>query len=210
MEQDYLVAVVAQRLNRPHDGCGVLIEIGEHDHNATPMEKVLEVKQRLGKVGAGMRLGLLQPSQQAIQLPLSRGGPDIVAYLIVKDNEAGRVPLVVDGEIEKRGGRKAGVIHLAGRLSPARGVVHRIAGVEQDGELAVGIAAIALEIAAFGAGKKIPIDMAQIVPRRVGAVLGELLAEAKIRRAMETGDEAIHHCPGEQVKARNAGQHGGI
>ena len=57
---------------------------------------------------------------------------------------------------------------------------------------------------------KIPIDMAQIVPGRIGAVLGELRTEAKIRRAMETGDKAIHHRLGEQVQAADTGQHTGI
>ena len=148
----HLIAVVAQRLNGAHDARRVLIEIGEHDHNAAPMQKILEVQQRLVKVCAGMRLRLLQPGQQPVQLALPRGGPDVVAHLIVKDDEAGRIPLIVDGEIEQRGGGKAGIIHLAWP-GLAGGVIHRIAGVEQDGELAVGISAIALQVAALGAGK---------------------------------------------------------
>ena len=36
------------------------------------------------------------------------------------------------------------------------------------------------------AGENIPVDVPQIVAFRVGAVFGELLAEAKVRRAVQT------------------------
>ena len=64
-------------------------------------------------------------------------------------------------------------------------------GVEQDQQLRIGFAAVALEEARVGAGEDIPIDVAQIVARRVGAILGEFLGEAEVRRAVEAGDEAI-------------------
>src|ERR1700680_3948231 len=97
-----------------------------------------------------------------MQLTLAGGGPDIVAHLIVKNDQSGCVALIVNREIEKRRGGKAGIVPFAG---PAWSccVVHGIAGVEQDGELAVGISTIALQVAALGAGKKIPIDVAQVV-----------------------------------------------
>ena len=52
--------------------------------------------------------------------------------------------------------------------------------------------------------------MAQIVSRRVGAVLGKLLAEAEVRRTMQAGDKAIHHRLRHQVQRGDAGQHRGI
>src|ERR1700688_4824276 len=105
-----------------------------------------------------------------MQLTLAGGGPDIVAHLIVKNDQSGSVALIVNREIEKRRGGKAGIVHLA-RPAWHRGVVHGIASVEQDGELAIGISAIALQVAALGAGKQIPIDVAQVVSGGVGAVL---------------------------------------
>ena len=86
------------------------------------------------------------------------------------------------------------------------GVVHGVAGVEQDGQQAVGLAAIALQVGALGAGEDVPIDVAQIVAGRVGAVLGELLAEAEIGRAVQAGDEAVDDRLGDQVEAGDAGQ----
>ncbi len=52
--------------------------------------------------------------------------------------------------------------------------------------------------------------MAQIVAGRVGPILGELLAEAEIGRAVQSGDEPVHHGLGDQVEAGDAGQDVGI
>ena len=84
--------------------------------------------------------------------------------------------------------------------------LHRPAAVQQNRQLAVGLAAIALEIRALGAREHVPIDVAQIVAGRVGAVFGELLAEAEIGRAMQAGDEAVDHGARHQVQAGDAGE----
>ena len=118
--------------------------------------------QRLGEIGARARLGLFEAAQQAVQLALARGGADVVAHLVVEDDQAGGVALVLDGQIEERGGEEAGVIHLGDAV---RGVLHGVAGVEQHGQLAVGLAAIALQVGALGAREDVPIDVAQIVAR---------------------------------------------
>src|SRR5450759_3271444 len=70
-------------------------------------------------------------------------------------------------------------------VDPVRAELHRPAGVEQNGDLAIGLAAVALEIHALGSRKHVPIDVPQIVAGIVGAVFGELLAEAEIGRAVQ-------------------------
>ena len=52
--------------------------------------------------------------------------------------------------------------------------------------------------------------MAQVVAFGVGAILGELLGEAEIGRAVEPGDESIHDCLGYQVQAGDGGERGGV
>ena len=52
--------------------------------------------------------------------------------------------------------------------------------------------------------------MAQIVARRVGAVLRELLAEAEVRRAVQAGHKAVDDRLRQQVERGDAGQHLGI
>src|ERR1700733_14620196 len=52
--------------------------------------------------------------------------------------------------------------------------------------------------------------MAQVVPGSISAVLSKLRTEAKVWRAMETGNEAIHDRLGKQIKAADTGEHAGI
>ena len=80
----------------------------------------------------------------------------------------------------------------------------------QDRQLRVGLAAIALQVAALGAGEDVPVDVTQIVALGVGAVLGELLAEPEIGRPVQAGDETVDHGFGHQVQAGDAGQNRGI
>ncbi len=70
----------------------------------------------------------------------------------------------------------------------------------------IGLAAIALQVRALGAREDVPIHVAQIVAGRVGAILGELLAESEIGRAMQARHKSIHHGLGHQVQVRDAGQ----
>ena len=52
--------------------------------------------------------------------------------------------------------------------------------------------------------------MAEVVARRIGAVLGELLGEPEIGRAVQAGDEAIDHGLGNQVEAGDGGERVGV
>src|ERR1700722_16032279 len=88
--------------------------------------------------------------------------------------------------------------------------LHGVAGVEQNGEEAVGFAAVALEDQLLAACVDVPIDVAEIVAGIVGLIFGELLAETEVRRAVEAGDEAVDHGLGDEVEARDGGESGGI
>ena len=204
VKQHDFVAVEAQRLDGPHDVFRRIVKIGnEHDDAAAPQE-LLKMFERLGEIGARVRLGLFQAAEQPMQLSLPRGGPDVGANFIVEDDQARGVALILNRQIEKRGRREARVIHLAHGV---RGELHGVAGVEQHGEDAVGFAAIALQVGALGAGEDVPIHVAQVVARRVRAVFGEFLAEAEIRRAVQAGDEAVDDGLRHQIQAGNSGEH---
>src|ERR1035438_7557386 len=94
-----------------------------------------------------------------MELALTGGGADVVADLIVEGDEAGGIALSVEGEVEEGGGEVAGVIHFVDAVGAE---LHGVAGVEEDGERAVGLAAVALEVHALGAGVDVPIDVAEI------------------------------------------------
>ena len=139
----------------------------------------------------------------AHELALARGRLNIVAHVVIEDDHAGRVALLV-GQIGQRRRQKARVIQLGDAV---RAVAHGSAGIQQQGELRIGFAAIAFQIHALGAREDVPIHVAQIVAGRVGAILGEFLAEAEVGRAVQARDEAVHHGLGHQVEVRDAGQH---
>ena len=207
VEQNDFVAVEAQRLDGADDVFGRIVEIGnEHDHAAAAQE-LLKMMERFGEIGARARLGMLEARQQAMKLSLARRGPDVGADFVVENDQAGGVALVVDREIEQRGRGEARVVHLGHAV---RRELHGIAGVEQHGEHAVRFAAIAFQVGALGAREDVPVHVAKIVAGRVGAVLGEFLAEAEIRRAVQPGDEAVDHGLRHQIQAGDPGEHGRV
>src|SRR6516162_2380521 len=163
--------------------------------------------ERLGEIGAGAGLGVFEPAQKPVELPLAGGRPDIVAKLIVEYNQAGGIALSLDREVKQRGCGIARVIHLADFV---RSVVHRIAGIEKPSQQGIGLAAGALQVATFGTGETVPVDIAQIVPGRVGAIFSKLLAETEGRRAVQTRDESVHHGLSYKIEAGEAGEHRGI
>ncbi len=136
--------------------------------------------------------------------PCRVDGRTYVAHLVIEHDQPRRIALVVNREIEQRSRDEARIIHLFRR---ARRILHRVARVQQHRELAVGFAAITLQIAAFRAREQVPVHVAQIVSRRVGAVLGKLLAEAEVGRSVQPGDKAVHDGLRHQVQRRNPRQH---
>ena len=142
-----------------------------------------------------------------MKLPLPRGRPDVGANFVVKNDQARRVALILNGEIEQRRRREARVIHLADGV---RRKFHGVARVQQHGEDAVGFAAVAFQVGALGARENVPVHVPQIVARRVRAIFGEFLAEAEIRRAVQAVDEAVDDGLRHQIQTGNSGEHGGI
>jgi hypothetical protein len=82
--------------------------------------------------------------------------------------------------------------------------LHRVARVEQDYELAIGLAAISFHIASLGSREEVPIHVAQIIAWNVSPIFGELLTEAKVGRPMQSGNKAVYYCLSQQVQRRDA------
>jgi hypothetical protein len=160
MKEDNLVSVKMERLDGPYDLFGCLVEIGNDENKASTLQELLKMMERLGKIRSSARLGEFESVQEPVDLSLPGGGPNVVPDFVIEDDQPRGVALIVDRQIEQGSGRKARIVHLA---YFARGIVHRIACIEQDRELAVGFSPIPLQISALGAGKNIPVHMAKIV-----------------------------------------------
>src|SRR3974377_930218 len=137
----------------------------------------------------GARFGLLDGVEQAEELSLAGGRRDVILHILIEDNQAGGVALAV-GHVAQRGGYEARVIQFGDASGPE---AHRGGRVEEEEELGIGLSAIALEEAAVGAGEDVPIDVAQVVAFGVCTILGELLGETEVRRAMQPGDETVDY-----------------
>jgi hypothetical protein len=149
-------------------------------------------------------LGLFEAAEQAVQLPLAHRWTHIVANLVIEHDQARGVALILYRQIKQGSGGEPRIVHFAYRV---RRKFHGIAGVQQHGEHAVRFTAVAFQKGSLRACKNIPIHVAQIVARRISAVLGEFLAESEIRRAMQTVDEAVDDGLRHQIQAGNSGEH---
>ena len=207
MKQHHLAAMKAQRLDRLHNHLRSLVKIRHDRHDPAPMQKLLKVRHRLRKVSPRPRLRLLQPGHQSIQLTLPRRRPNVLPHLVVKHDQPRRVALIVDRQIEQSRRNVPRVIHLRHRV---RAELHRVACIQQQRQLAVRLAAIPLQIRPLRSRKQIPIHVPQIIPRRIRAVLCELLAAAEVRRPLQPRHKPIHDRLRNQVERRDAGQHRGI
>ena len=74
---------------------GLLVEIRDHDHDAAAPQELLKMDERLGEIGARAGLRLLDGVQHAHELALPRGGRDVIAHIVVEDDQAGGVALQV-------------------------------------------------------------------------------------------------------------------
>ncbi len=63
---------------------------------------------------------------------------------------------------------------------------------------------------AVGAGEEAPVDAADVVARHVGPVLGEVHAEAEVRRAVEPGEEAVDDHTREELQVPDPAQDGRV
>ena len=88
----------------------------------------------------------------------------------------------------------------------ARGVGHRLAGVEQQVEQEVGLLLVLLEVELVGLGPDLPVDVADVVAGHVLAVLGELDGEAVVGAGVHARDVALDEQPGLEVEPLEASQ----
>src|ERR1700723_3137538 len=204
MKQHDFISMKAQRCDRTNNLLRGAVEIGNHKNQTTAAQKLLKVTDRLREVGSGAGLGHFKAVQQPADLSLSGGRSNIVPDFVIENDQTRGVALIANREVEQRSGHIARIVDLG---DPVGAEVHRIARIQNDREEAVGFAAILLQVHAFRTREHVPVHMTQIVARRIGAVLGELLAKAEIRRAVKARHKAVDDRPRDEIEARNLGEH---
>ena len=151
--------------------------------------------------GAGLARGrrLLHHVQQLLELRRVAAGPDELADFLVERRQPHGIALM-QHQKRQRGRRTLGVREFRKRrVRPL--VLHALARIEQQVQNEIGFDLELLEVEAVGLAEHLPIDVPQVVARRVLAMLGKLVRKALVRAAVQAGDVAFDDPPGAQLQA---------
>jgi hypothetical protein len=198
LEQHDVVAVIGERLDGLAQLQRVAIEIGDHRDQAATLQMLAEAAEAFFQVRAATGGHGIDRMDHALQTARAAGGRAVLTDLLIEHDQADGV--VLPGrEIRERGSEELAVLQFA---HAAGAVIHRRAGVEQDHQPRVGLAFVAADVSALGARVHIPVDEARVVAFDVRAVFLELLAEAVVRRTMQTGEKALDRQARHQLEVR--------
>ena len=128
------------------------------------------------------------------------------SMLIGEGHDAGGV-LLLENQISERGGEGAGVVEFGDAVG---GIVHRCAGVEQQVGAQVGFVLVLFDHVAVEFAERLPVDAADLVARRILAVLFELDAEAFGAALVHAGHQPFDHPTRAQGEIGDARQHLGV
>ena len=121
----------------------------------------------------------------------------------VEDGAADGV-LLAEKQIGERGGGRDGVVALGHR---AAAVFHAGRRIDQQAAAEVGVLFVLLDVQPVLLGPDFPIDAAQVVARRVLAVLQELDGLAEVRTAMHAAEQPFDDVTSANLQAADPLDH---
>jgi hypothetical protein len=104
----------------------------------------------------------------------------------------------------------AGIGELGRVLLVVAGEGHRFRAIEEDVGAKVRLVLKQLDVVLIGAGEDLPVNGAQIIAGRIGAVIEILDGKPVVGTAMPAGEEPLHHLPGDQLHVADTGETIGI
>ena len=184
----------------------IVQQIRDHHYQAATAHRRGEAVERRGKVGAPSHLDPVEGGQNSPQVAGAPAGRDVGHHPVVERRQANGVALPVHQPSERRGEVRS-VRQLRHR---GRAVAHRRRDVEQQPALDVCLLFEPLDVVPVAPGVHLPVERREIVPRHVGAVLGELDAEAGVGAAVQAEQEPFDDGAGAQLHRAEAGDHDGV
>lgn len=115
--------------------------------------------------------------------------------LLVKNGKPHRV-LLSQGEVGQTSGDGCPIIELVQRSST---VLHTLRSIDEEGAPEIGILFVLLDVETVLASVNLPVDVPEVVTRRVLPVLYELDRLTEVRTAMHTRKEALHDVSGSKL-----------
>jgi GTP-binding protein LepA len=197
-----------QRTHGPLDIRNIHQEVGNQNDHSRAADQARCLSQCIGRMGCttGTRLAecIDYPSPLGRARPGRKRGPN----LVVKAYEPHRIALA--NEQQGKGGCKA---LRVGQLGQAEGITspaHGTADIQDDGRAEVGFLLELLHDPAIGARRNLPVDVAQVVARLIGAMLRELDGEPLARGSVQSGHEAVDNPARDNFDPTQRGQAGRI
>ena len=142
--------------------------------------------------------------------PLTSFDPrgDDLPHLLIECHKTGCISLAQQNKGE-RGTQPVGVRPLREplwRTAPR----HRTTRVHQNHRAKVRFLLELFDEQAIGTSQDPPVEVPKLVPRLVGAVLGEFHRESAKRRSVQAGEKALHDAFGDDLYAPQPSNLGGI
>ena len=128
-----------------------------------------------------------------------RTGRQDFTHLRVKGHQADHILLLLEHVGQTRG-TGAGVVELRAVLA----VLHRLAGVHDQGALEVGFLFVFFDVEAVRFGPDLPVEMPRVVAGRVFAMRRELDGEAVVGRTVLARDKPFDDQAGTQIEPLDA------
>lgn len=183
-------------------------EIRNKDNHPASSEQRGEALQcRVGRRALAIRRIEETPNDPG---PLTGFDPrgDDLPHLLIERHKTGRISLAQQNECE-RGTQPVGVRALREPLWRAA-PRHRTTRVDQDHRAKVRFLFELFDEQSIGTSQDPPVEVSKLVPRLVGAVLGEFHRESAKRRAVQAGEKALHDALGDNLYAPQPSNLGGI
>ena len=186
-----LVMAVAEVVEGVDDCIRIAEEVAQDEDDAPARDALGDFVHDRGGIRLAARLQLVDLHQDAPELRGLRLRSHHDVRLRVVGDEADGV-LLADEHIGKRRGEMLGVFELGEPVRRGRSAVaHRTRGVEENRRAEVRLVDEFTHVVALPAGDQLPVQLAQVIARRVLAVLRELDRRALPRAPMLAGDEPV-------------------
>jgi hypothetical protein len=185
--------VVAQRAQPAQRGQRAIVGVeqvrGQHHQRAPPPGQLADPIERVGRrgvAGAGVGDRGVEHRQHVGQVVALGARRHVQRRRSRAERVEADLVLLLADQVRQRGQRQPAVLDLA---DPGAGEAHRRRRVEHQVRGELRLLLELLHVVAIELGQRLPVDVAQLVARRVLLVLGEL-----DRRAVQPG--AVHARPG--------------
>ena len=183
-----------------------LESVGEDDDQPAPARPLGQGVQEAAQGGLAAGLRLFQRLAEDREMAGGRPGRDQAPGLAVGGDQPDGVALA-DHQVGQRRREPPRVLEL--RARPPR-VAHAPRRVDDEVRLEVRLFLIFLDVVAVALAERPPVDVADLVPRPVLAVLGELDREALERAPVHPRHHPLDHQPRHQLEPAEARQRRGV